>query len=66
MLGGQNSLSNHNMEDSYINTPLAQALPVELELGDTTRPNPSDPPVCNPSTTESEPFGSGIYLTVDR
>ena len=41
MLGGKHSLGNHNMEDSYINTPIAQVLPVELELG--TPPAPSPP-----------------------
>ncbi len=41
MLGGSNSLGNHNIEDSYINTPIAQVLPVELELG--TPPVPSPP-----------------------
>ena len=41
MLGGQESLGHHNMEDSYINTPIAQVLPVELELG--TPPAPSPP-----------------------
>ena len=41
MLGGSNSLGNHSMEDSYINTPIAQVLPVELELG--TPPDPGPP-----------------------
>jgi uncharacterized membrane protein len=41
MLGGKYSLGNHNMEDAYINTPIAQILPVELELG--TPPAPSPP-----------------------
>ena len=41
MLGGKHSLGNHNREDSYINTPIAQVLPVELELG--TPPAPSSP-----------------------
>ena len=40
MLGGAHSLGNHNIEDSYINTPIAQMLPVELELG----PAPTPPP----------------------
>ena len=39
MLGGSHSLGNHSIEDSYINTPIAQVLPVELELG--TPPAPS-------------------------
>lgn len=33
MLGGSHSLGNSTIEDSYINTPIAQILPVELELG---------------------------------
>ena len=40
MLGGKESLGNHNMEDSYINTPIAQVLPVELELGTPPTPRP--------------------------
>ena len=40
MLGGKESLGNHNMEDSYINTPIAQVLPVELELGTPPAPTP--------------------------
>lgn len=33
MLGGTSSLGNHELSESYINTPIAQCLPVELELG---------------------------------
>jgi hypothetical protein len=33
MLGGSKSLGNSLLENSYINTPIAQMLPVELELG---------------------------------
>ena len=40
MLGGKHSLGNHSMEDSYINTPIAQVLPVELELGTPPAPTP--------------------------
>ena len=40
MLGGAYSLGNHNIEDSYINTPIAQVLPVELELGAPPSPTP--------------------------
>lgn len=40
ILGGSHSLGNHNIEDSYINTPIAQALPVELELGPPPPPTP--------------------------
>ena len=41
MLGGKYSLGNHKMEDSYINTPIAQVLPVELELGAPPAPTPT-------------------------
>ena len=33
MLGGSNSLGNHELAGSYINTSIAQCLPVEIELG---------------------------------
>ena len=33
MLGGSSSLGNHELAGSYINTPIAQCLPVEIELG---------------------------------
>ncbi len=33
MLGGADSLGNHELAESYLNTPIAQLLPVELELG---------------------------------
>jgi uncharacterized membrane protein len=33
MLGGSQSLGNYRPEQAYLNTPLAQILPVELELG---------------------------------
>ena len=38
MLGGSNSLGNHEPSESYINTPIAQCLPVELELGSLPAP----------------------------
>ena len=38
MLGGSNSLGNHELTGAYINTPLAQCLPVELELGSAPAP----------------------------
>lgn len=34
MLGGTQSLGNSDMAKSYLNTPIAELLPVELELGD--------------------------------
>ena len=33
MLGGSSSLGNHELAGSYINTTIAQCLPVEIELG---------------------------------
>ena len=40
MLGGSGSLSNPTIADSYINTHIAQILPVELELGMPPIPTP--------------------------
>ena len=40
MLGGSSSLGNHQLSDSYLNTPIAQCLPVELELGAPPAPLP--------------------------
>lgn len=40
MLGGSASLGNSNVSDSYLNTPIAELLPVELELGDPPKPTP--------------------------
>lgn len=38
MLGGSESLGNHELANSYINTSIAQCLPVELELGASPAP----------------------------
>ena len=38
MLGGSSSLGNHELSGSYINTQIAQCLPVELELGSAPAP----------------------------
>ena len=38
MLGGSNSLGNHELAGSYINTSIAQCLPVEIELGSAPAP----------------------------
>ena len=40
MLGGSGSLGNYKLSESYINTPIAQCLPVELELGSPPAPLP--------------------------
>ena len=46
MLGGSSSLGNHELAKSYINTPIAQCLPIELgtriatcSVTDTTAPD---------------------------
>ena len=67
MLGGQNSLSHHNMEDSYINTPLAQALPVELELGPTPAPTPPMRRYATPPRRDRNPSVQGytVQLTAE-
>lgn len=41
MLGGSTSLGNHELTGSYINTAIAQCLPVEIELG--SAPGPPTP-----------------------
>ena len=38
MLGGSTSLGNHELAGSYINTSIAQCLPVEIELGSAPAP----------------------------
>ena len=57
ILGGKDSLGNHKIEDSYINTPIAQVLPVELELG--TPPAPS-PPIRRYATPQRRDRRSSI------
>ena len=52
MLGGSSSLGNHELVGSYINTPLAQCLPVELELG--IRPPPLAPRLRPRATIRSQ------------
>lgn len=41
MLGGMYSLGNPNVTDSYLNTPIAELLPVGLELGEQPKPIPT-------------------------
>ncbi len=41
MLGGLRSLGNPNVTGSYLNTPIAELLPVELELGEPPKAIPS-------------------------
>lgn len=67
MLGGSRSLGNHSIEDSYIDTPLAQALPVELELGPPpaaapTRRRFASPPLRRQGTSAT---GYTLQLTAE-
>ena len=55
MLGGKYSLGNHEMEDSYINTPIAQVLPVELELGTPPAPSPPTRRFASPPRRDRSP-----------
>ena len=66
MLGGSNSLGNHSMEDSYINTPIAQVLPVELELGAPPDPGPPRGRFATPPRRTRSPRSAEICVTVDR
>ena len=59
MLGGSSSLGNHELSESYINTPIAQCLPVELELG--SLPPPLAPRRLGRSTTSSQSTGDKGY-----
>ncbi|RKU14513.1 hypothetical protein C6503_15080 [Candidatus Poribacteria bacterium] len=51
MLGGSSSLGNHELPGSYINTPIAQCLPVEIELG--------SPPASTTPSRLSSRFSAG-------
>lgn len=59
MLGGSSSLGNHELSGSYINTPIAQCLPVELELG--SPPPPLTPRRRSRSTPGSRSVGDQGY-----
>ena len=61
MLGGSGSLGNHKRSESYISTPIAQCLPVELELG--SPPAPLSP--RQRGTQSSEKKGYKLQLTPD-
>ncbi len=67
MLGGSSSLSNHNTEDSYINTPIAQILPVELELGMPPVPPPARHRFAIPPLRDRKPpeLGYALQLTAE-
>ena len=59
MLGGSSSLGNHELSGSYINTPIAQCLPVELELG--SPPPPLAPRRIGRSVRSSQATGDKGY-----
>jgi len=59
MLGGSHSLGNHQISDSYINTSIAQCLPVELEIG--SPPPPLAPRRLGRSTTNSQSIADRGY-----
>ena len=63
MLGGSSSLGNNKVESSYINTPIAQILPVELQLGiptiNATNKKRQRPP------KQSPPIGYQVKLTAE-
>ena len=59
MLGGSNSLGNHELSGAYINTPIAQCLPVELELG--SPPPPLAPRRIGRSVRSSQATGDKGY-----
>ncbi len=61
MLGGSSSLANHELSGAYINTPIAQCLPVELELG--SPPAPLAPRRRGSQSSENE--GYKLQLTPD-
>ncbi|MDE0637110.1 MAG: hypothetical protein OXI43_14830 [Candidatus Poribacteria bacterium] len=51
MLGGTHSLGNSEVDGSYLNTPIAELLPIELELGVRPKPLPENlPPSQMPRT----------------
>ena len=64
MLGGSSSLGNHELAKSYINTPIAQCLPIELELGSPPAPLPTRRTRLTPgSRFSAENKGYKLQLT---
>lgn len=61
MLGGSDSLGNADATDSYLNTPIADLLPVELELGDP----PKSPPAHLPPAQIPKIKGFKVKLTTE-
>ena len=64
VLGGSSSLGNHELAKSYINTPIAQCLPIELELGSPPAPLPTRRTRLTPrSRFSAENKGYKLQLT---
>ena len=64
MLGGSSSLGNHELAKSYVNTPIAQCLPIELELGPPPAPLPERRTRLSAgSRTSAEKRGYKLQLT---
>lgn len=61
MLGGTDSLGNSNVSNSYLNTPIAELLPVELELGEP----PKSPSVYLPPSQIPMVEGFKMQLTTE-
>ena len=61
MLGGSDSLGNSDVTDSYLNTPIADLLPVELELGDPSK----SPPAHLPPAQIPKVKGFKVKLTTE-
>ncbi len=61
MLGGTFSIGSSEVTDSYLNTPIAELLPVELELGS---PRPS-PPLNLPPSQMPRTKGFKLQLTTE-
>lgn len=61
MLGGSKSLGNSVITDSYLNTPISELLPVELELGE----EPKSPPLHLSPAQIPHPKGFKLELTAE-
>ena len=63
MLGGSSSLGNHELAKSYINTSIAQCLPIELELGSPPAPLPTRRTRLTQGSRPSQNRGYKLQLT---
>ena len=61
MLGGADSLGNAEVSNSYLNSPIAELLPVELELGDP----PKSPSIYLPPSQIPMAKGFKVQLTTE-